>query len=249
MLNNGAPAASQSNTQKEQFSACFQSLGPEVLGGDMTCVMEQIANDASLAIAGGRSAEAEALATFMPYLLCGEESAVHAFYRESRRQRKANVAAQQLFLRIAREEKVHELMLNRLVSELPQPKHLEAMRRMGHDFFVGLADPDPGVHFARVAALDSGVCKIMAVLCAAPKVSRVPAVFRVFNKVRADERTHVRISRQYVLDLGLSRDVLNQATDFVCPALADFLAPGGDVLETMGIDPDRLFRRIRREEV
>jgi hypothetical protein len=215
----------------------------------MTSVVEQIANDAALAVADSRSADAESLATFMPYLLCGEESAVHLFYRESRRHRKADVAAEQLFLRIAKEEKVHELMLNRLVSELPQPKHLESMRRMGHDFFVGLADPDPGVHFARVAALDSGVCKIMAVLCAAPKICRVPAVYRVFNKVLTDESSHVRISRQYVFDLGLSRDTLNKAADFVCPALANFLSPGGDVLEQMGIDPDRLFRRIRREEV
>lgn len=249
MLNDHrAPATTTPSTEDEYF-ACFRSIRPELLGNDMPRVVEQIAQDAALAVRNVSSADADALTAFFPYLLCGEESAVHVFFREGRRVRKQNIAAHQLMLRVASEEKVHEAMLVRLSSELPEPKTLASARRQGHDFYIALAHSDPGVHFARIAALDSCVCKIMAALCSAPSVQRVPAVHRVFSKVRHDEATHVRISRAYVVDLGLPKDLLNSEADMICPALADFIQPTGEAFEYLGIDPDRMFRRIRREEV
>lgn len=245
----GAPSASKPQTHNPYFTACFRSVRPQTLGNNIAAVMEQIANDAAFAVRNTPAGDAEAIATFVPFLLCGEESAVHVFHREARRVRSQDVAAQALMMRIAGEEKVHEAMLARLARELPEPKCLEATRLSGHEFYIGMADSNPGIHFARIAALDSCVSKIMAALCSAARIIRVPAVHRVFARVRSDEASHVRISRQHVTDLGHPRTVLNEEADRVCPRLANFIQPTGDAFEYLGIDPDRLFRRIRREEV
>ena len=246
------PASRPSNlTPKlhhEYFTACFRSPGARTLGNPgLEDEVRQVAEDPNFSIAGLSTGTVEALGFLAPHLLCGEESAVHVFFRESRRSRKAQLAARTLLWQVAGEEKVHEAMVSRLASMLPVAGGLAATRQRGHDYFIGLASADPAVHFARVAALDSGVCKIMAALCASPAIVGCPTVQTMFVKIRSDEARHVRISRKYVADLGLSCQVLKGATEQVCPGLVTFLWPAGEAFEKLGIDSDRLFRHVKEE--
>jgi rubrerythrin len=231
-------------------AACFRTPRLQMLEDAVADSVFLSRHQQTFSVAPMRSGEAEALGNLVPYLLCGEESAVHVFYREGRRARqRADDRARELMWQIAGEEKVHERLLAQLTTALPAPEQTEAIRLRAHDFFVGLANNDPTVHFSRVAALDSGVCKIMAALCAAPSVINCPSVQRIFGKIRSDESRHVRISRQYVLDLGLQPAALSGAAENISADLVGLLTPGGDAFENMGVDADRLFRRIKREEM
>ena len=59
----------------------------------------------------------------------------------------------------------------------------------------------------------------------------------------------MRISRRYVLDLGLPLATLSSASEQICHELVILLEPAGPALEAVGVDSDRLFRHILREEV
>lgn len=232
-------------------TACFRTPTVEMLdnGNSLDLAVRTLAGE-DFTPSGMNAKEAEALANLLPFLLCGEESAVHVFFREGRRiRKKAESAAQDLMWQIAGEEKVHEHMISLLQSKIPPSSDMEAIRRRSHDFFVNMASKEPALHFARVAGLDSGVCKIMAALCAARAISNSPNVHRVFSKVRSDEARHVRISRRYVLDLGLPPATLSSAAEQICSELVTLLEPAGGALEAVGVDSDRLFRHILREEV
>lgn len=231
--------------------ACFRTPAPEVLGkGSLLDIASEVKGDQDFNLSALRTNEAEALGRLAPFLLCGEESAVLVFYRESRRGRqKAHSAAYALMRQVAGEEKVHEQMLAHLTSQLPSPAEMPETRKRAHDFYVGMASKHPALHFSRVAALDSGVCKIMAALCAAPAVMNCPSVHRIFNKIRSDESRHVRISRRYVLDLGEPLSTLLGAVDQVCADLVTLLEPAGEAFENVGVDADQLFRRIKRQEM
>ena len=206
-------------------------------------------NEQDFTPAGLNANGAEALGRLLTFLMCGEESAVLVFFREGRRIRhKAESAARDLMWQIAGEEKVHEHMIGRLQSHLPDTADMALLRQRSHDFFVSMASNDPALHFARVAGLDSGVCKIMAALCKARPVIDCPNVHRVFSKVRSDESRHVRISRRYVLDLGLPVAALSSAGEQISGELVRLLEPAGPSLETVGVDPGRLFRHILRED-
>ena len=232
-------------------TACFRT---PMLPAQPEAVIREVAartvEEREFSTGSMNSKEIEALSQLVPFMMCGEESAVHVFHRESRRVRNgAHRAAQELLLQIAGEEKVHEYLLARLAVELPEAEGNDAIRKRSQDFFINLANPDPAVHFARVAALDSGVCKIMASFCLAPGVVKYPALQRICSKIRSDESRHVRISRQYVMDLGMPPAALSAAADSICGDLVTLLQPGGKALEDLGVDADHLFRRIKREEI
>lgn len=226
-------------------TVCFRTPSLEMLGsGNLVDTLQ----GQDFTPAGLKTNEAEAMGRLLTFLLCGEESAVHVFYREGRRVRRADSAARDLMWQIAGEEKVHEQMIGRVQAELPAPVDLTTIRVRSHDFFVNMASQDPGLHFARVAGLDSGVCKIMAALCSARAVVNAPNVQRVFAKVRSDEARHVRVSRRYVLDLGLPLEALSSAAAQISGELVSLLEPAAGALDTVGVDPARLFRHILREE-
>jgi hypothetical protein len=231
-------------------AVCFRTPSLEVLGNgtlvDHSALKEK---QQEFAPVGLNTNQQEALGRLLTFLLCGEESAVLVFFREGRRIRhKAESAAKELMWQIAGEEKVHELMIGAVQSQLPDTEDMAAIRQRSHDFFVSMASTDPALHFARVAGLDSGVCKIMAALCKARPVINCPNVHKVFSKVRSDEARHVRISRRYVLDLGLPVAALSSAGETICSELVSLLEPAGGALETVGVDAMRLFRHIQREE-
>ena len=195
--------------------------------------------------------EAAALGRILPSLACGEESAVHAFYREGDRTSEESLAASRALLyEIAHEEERHERLLRRLRAYCPVPDDLELIRRRAQWFFLKIASKDPAIHFARIAGLDSGVCILMSAAAhKTPVFKRAPAILRIFNLIRDEEARHVKFSRKHALDLGMQPSQLAECTENARTGLVSMISPIADAFEIFGVDADRLFLRILHEVV
>lgn len=189
----------------------------------------------------------EVMSRFVPTLMCGEESATHVFQKEADRVKALDVAVEssRLLRQIAAEEVVHERLLSLLRARLPEPADLHALRRRARFFFFRLASRDPAIHFARIVGLDGGVCiTLNSLLQPSSALARAPHACQIWNRIWRDEARHVRISRQHVLDMGISQAKLNQEAEHARKGLVELLRPLADDFEDMKVDPDRLFGRI-----
>jgi demethoxyubiquinone hydroxylase (CLK1/Coq7/Cat5 family) len=208
------------------------------------CFRTYVAVDAGAAVSidGLTATAASALATLMPVLQCGEESASLVF--EGLAQAEAPDDA--LALRhIASEERQHESLLHQLALALPRPDLQQQMRRAARRFYVRQQHRKVAVHFARIVALDSGACIILShLLRPASQLNAAPAVWQIFRRIYADETRHVRLSRYHSvgrLPLPIAQDVAEQ-----CRAqLADVLHGAGDAFEQLGVDARQLDARLR----
>jgi hypothetical protein len=187
--------------------------------------------------------EIAALGRLLPILLCGEESAFQVFWREGRRIPNTQVSrTRALARRIAAEELQHERLLQELRSYCPVPDDIASTLARTRHFFLRMASRDPAVHFAMVAALDSGVCVILSAL--AKPLSRATVLVEILNRIRSDEARHVRFSRQHSYELGVSTSLLADTAVRVRSELAALIHPFGNAFEDLGVDADRLFRRV-----
>ena len=177
-------------------------------------------------------AAAIALAEALPFLQCGEESAVHAFGR--RLAGTAGTATQTALDAITADEQRHANWLEALAASLPEPAAQPDAGAMSA-FFRRLLTRDPALHFARIAALDLAVCAILRPL-AAPRgaLSPAPEVATGLAAIRSDEARHVRIARRCAGALGFG--VAEQrALDLAMRAeLAGLLAPVRASLGALG---------------
>ena len=185
----------------------------------------------------------EALGRLLPVLLCGEESAFQVFWREAGRltdvQFRRSLA---LARRIAAEELEHEQLLRELRNCCPAPGDLASIRLRAHRFFLRMASREPALHFARVAALDSGVCVILAAV--AKPLARAHVVVDTINRIRRDEARHVRFSRAHSCELGADKSLLADTAACVRRELVALLYPLANSFEELELDADQLFRRL-----
>lgn len=179
----------------------------------------------------------------MQILCCGEESAVFAFQRLAGRDALLLESQQQL-LRIAREEEGHELLLSGLRAGLPAPPADRALQGRLRRFFLSLESREAGVHFARLAALDSAVCRILTELQSARGYVRdQPEISQIFGRIHREEANHV----QTALVLGrefLSRGQFLQEMESTRLRLSALLMERADAFERMAVDPDRLAHKL-----
>lgn len=147
-------------------------------------------------------AVAAGLADALPFLRCGEESAVHAFGR--RLTLVAGRAEQTALDAITADEQRHAAWLEALAAALPTPTAPPDAVAMAA-FFRGLLTRDPALHFARIAALDLAVCAILRPL-AAPRggLAAAPEVVAGLASIRRDEARHVRVARHCAATLGFA---------------------------------------------
>jgi hypothetical protein len=108
-----------------------------------------------------------------------------------------------------------------------------------------MASRDPAIHFARVAALDSGLCVLLSTLV--KPLSRATTLIEIFNRIRSDEARHVRFSRRHSYELGANTALLANSAARVRGELVDLLYPLGKSFEDLGIDADYLFRRVNMQ--
>lgn len=191
---------------------------------------------------------AEGLSRIVPTMMCGEESAVHVFQKEAIRVENSQAAAagSSLLLQISAEEAVHERLLQQMRACLPVPDDLASLRRRARYFFFRIASRDPATHFARIVGLDSGVCiTLSCMLEPSTALAKAPAASQIWSRIWRDEARHVRISRQHVVDLGIDQAKLVEESRQMRGSYAELLVlPLSDDFERMGVDPDRLYRRI-----
>jgi hypothetical protein len=188
-----------------------------------------------------------ALGRLLPALLCGEESAFHVFWREAGRLTDVQLRHSLALARqIAGEELEHESLLRELRNCCPVADNLTGIRLRARRFFLSMASRDPALHFARVAALDSCVCVILAAV--AKPLARARVVVDTFNRIRGDEARHVRFSRAHSCELGADKSLLADTAACVRSELVALLHPLASSFEDLGLDADRLFRRIEADK-
>jgi hypothetical protein len=188
-----------------------------------------------------------ALGQLLPSLLCGEESAFHVFWREGHRVSNVQIGhSGALANQIAVEELEHERLLQDLRGCCPVPNDIASTLARTRRFFLRMASRDPAIHFARVAALDSGVCVVLSSLV--KPLSRATALIEIFNRIRSDEARHVRFSRRHSYELGAGTSLLVNTAARIRGELVALLYPLGKPFEDLGIDADHLFRRLNMHD-
>ena len=189
-------------------------------------------------------AHAEALAELLPVLLCGEESAALAFDQiassgDLQREMRAALA------RIALDELEHQTLLQRIRAALPPPHDDPGLSAGMRRFFMRLASRDPATHCARIAAVDAGVCLLLRALrSGCGPVATEPTLSSVVARIHRDEARHVAVTSRQAAQLAGARLVRDDVVE-VRHRLTRLLERRATSLESLGVDPDRLFRSLQ----
>ena len=176
---------------------------------------------------------AQALADTLPFLRCGEESAVHAFGR--RLAGRADGANQRVLDAITADETRHAAWLEALAAALPPASAVPNGDAMAA-FFRRLLTRDAALHFARVAALDLAVCALLRPLAArGSALACAPQVHAGLRAIRSDEARHVRVARDCAGALGFGAAQQRRLDLDLRTELLALLAPVRSSLERLGI--------------
>lgn len=163
-----------------------------------------------------------ALATLLQLLLCGEESATHAFGDSLSRSLCDSSRAS--LEGIAQEETAHAWLIGRWMAKLPaSPVAFD--RNASRRFFRRLQTRDHALHFARIAALDALVCRILSRLIRGAALAPYPALRAGLSRIRSDEIDHVRIALGHALRLNMRRAEFAMVAVEVESRLSVLLAP------------------------
>lgn len=196
----------------------------------------------------------EAFSRLLPLLACGEESAIHVFSNAAKENLppqggedvKAELSALTL-MNIAKDEMQHEAWLAAWRSRLPDCLD-HTTRRQARKFFAGLDSRTPATHFARIAALDSAVCQILASLLGVKAaLTQVAEIKSTFDKIRRDEARHVRISRNYACAWGATPEQIRAEWLEVRGALVTLLETVAPELAILGAHPEHLFKKLKQQ--
>jgi hypothetical protein len=111
-------------------------------------------------------------------------------------------------------------------------------------FFRSLGGRNLGLHFAQLAALDSGVCAILAAMRDGPlPLTTEPRIFRILEKIHHDEARHTASALRFARHL-VPRERLFDEAHTVRSKLVDLIKLRADAMERLGVDADRLARRL-----
>lgn len=187
----------------------------------------------------------EALARLVPFLLCGEQSAIHVFGSEIERLRSNTLSKSIDLLRsIETDEYAHEQALQTLTSMLMEPTDIKDIKRKARHFYVRLGNTTGmAQHFARVAQLDACVCIIMNAITKCD-LGRDNLITQLFERIKKDEARHVAVSKKHFHYLGGDEKMLLDNKYDVSHKLVDLLSTEADSFETLGIDSDLLFSKL-----
>ncbi len=185
---------------------------------------------------------ATAFATLLGFLLCGEESASHAFGDSlagaSSGAERAALAA------IADDEAVHACLIDQWLAGLPEaPSDLDlaASRR----FFKRLQSRDRALHFARIAALDASVCRMLSQLIRSTALAPCRSLVSGLARIRSDEARHVSVSRALALRHGMHREDLSGVAADIDAQLAVLMAPAEPAMRVLTGSTFRLGQTVR----
>ncbi|MEM7467787.1 MAG: hypothetical protein AAF387_13020 [Pseudomonadota bacterium] len=225
---------------------CFINLPKHSLSGPYEPQVASLSREINQSPIRGSEQRLEAFGRVIPLLICGEQSAISVFSTAAKMRTSSEKLLQRAFLSIEAEEAGHELLWQSLARQLPMPADLRRQQRRAALFFAKLGRAESiEEHFAQISQLDSAVGAIMWCL-ERSEIARDPRVQAVAEKVKRDEAKHVSVSRKFALGLGLKRDHLHELGIRMRNELIALLEPIADSIESIGIDADVMFSRIRR---
>jgi len=193
---------------------------------------------------GLSDSHAEAFAELLQVLACGEESAVLVFTRLENTAR-LHAAAHGELARIAAEEQEHERLLSALRLSLPRPRPDAALIVGARRLFMSAANRDVGLHLAAIAALDSGLCHILAALRRRPgPLARSVPCNAVLGRIHRDEARHFERAMQLTRALAPG-PVAQEVAAAIRERLVELLSRRADAFEQLEVDPMRLFGGLR----
>ncbi len=200
-----------------------------------------------LLLRGLTSAGNEAAARILAILVCAEESAVNIFFNECKRLEENKMKANRRALQeIESEERVHDWLIQQARSYYPTTEDMNAIRRRTRRLFMRVASRDFATHFARISGLDSGVCICLTALLGSKTVTGVEGFATLLRHIRRDEASHVKKARSHAAYLGFDASGFGDAYDLTRGGIVKMLEPISGSFETMGVDPDRLYKRLLR---
>lgn len=163
------------------------------------------------------------LANALPFLACGEESAAHTF--SGRLVKRVASESRASLLSIAQDELRHAAWLARLQLALPPPES-HVSTSASADFFRRLVTRDAGLHFARVAALDLAVCRLLALITHRRAALRAaPDIRDGLTRIARDEAKHVQVASAMARSLGISQQMQEEIDLTLATELNTLLAP------------------------
>lgn len=187
----------------------------------------------------------EGLAALLPILGCGEEAATLAFDGLAA-SLADDVEARHTLAAIASDEERHDCLIQSLRAALPPPPDQRETLRKARRFHIDLGRGCTAFRLARIAALDSAVCTVLArLLHRKAALASAPCVRATLATIWRDESHHVAVSRRLALaraDATTLRPLAVQARY----ALADILLLAGPALENLEVDAVLLTRDVRR---
>lgn len=185
-------------------------------------------------------------ASLLALLRAGEQSAAVAFERIARRLSPGQLSlAAPPLTRLIADEHRHDAMLAAHAELLPAAETGGAATRR---FFRRLESREPGVHLARVAALDSCVCQVLSRVLAAPVDDLLPeSLIASLQAIRRDEGRHVRETRKLALEFDVDLRRFGEIGAEVRAGFATILAQRALTFDALGVDAADLVARVRRD--
>jgi len=232
----------QTLTESNAFS-CFK------VNVDMNLEMPAWLNSWNQQIADGdfkiNSRHNEAMARLMPFLLCGEQSAIQVFGSEVERLRGGSWSKSiNLLESIESDEYAHEQALRNLSSLLMKPDDIDGLKRKARHFYMKLGrTTGMAEHFARVAQLDACVCIIMNEI-AKSDLGKNNLAAQLLDRIKKDEARHVGVSRKHYHYLGGDEEMLKRNKSEISNKLVSLLSTEAESFESLGVDSDILFRKL-----
>lgn len=186
--------------------------------------------------------DARALASLLPMLLCGEQSAVVFFHNKATNAEFTQ--SHQLLTQIAQDEYIHDQALQKLVNQLPTPTNHHQLKRRSQSFYLSLAkNISVAEQFARIHQLDRAVCKIMHAISKS-RIRNHANLSYLFSQISKDEARHSNICKRQALALNLSKTEMEKQAGILRRKLVNLLRPVADYFERLEVDSDKLFNNI-----
>ena len=175
----------------------------------------------------------------------GEQSAAQAFSRIMTRLSRGEYAyAAGPVTALIQDEQRHDMRLSEAAAGLPL---VNADFGAKH-FFRRLETREPGVHLARIAALDACSCQLLnRMLAPTTRPLLPPGLADTFASIRQDEGSHVRTARRLAGALGVDTGRFREITRMVRHSFAGLLQTRAAHFEALGIDSSLLIQSIDRD--
>jgi hypothetical protein len=172
----------------------------------------------------------------------GEQSAAQAFARIMTRLSPGEYAhAAGAVTALIEDEMRHDIQLSESAAGLPFVSTDFGARH----FFRRLETREPGVHLARIAALDACSCQVLSrMLAPATRSLLPPRLVNTLASIRRDEGSHVRTARRLAGALGVDTGRFHEIARMVRHGFAGLLETRAAQFEALGIDSSLLIQSI-----